>query len=542
MKKMMLILLVMLLTDHQNLMIASTDAKSLARKNTLFYADADKKMDNNKSKTKTEGDIYRWFQTYSEIVNLVEQKAFRSVDFSNFIQSSLKAAVSQVDAHSAFFGEKSYSSILESTSGEFSGIGVSIISKTPDDEVLVIVDVVQGGPAEAIGILAGDKILEINGEKLQGLSTDEVINKLKGKVGTAVKLKIIRNKKPKEFSITRDIIKDQTSICYNFKDQKIYYLKLNTFNEVSAQQMANLLKKANSGGCKGIILDLRKNSGGILDAAIDIADLFLEKDSLVVFTKDRKGRVVESYKTRKSPILKSRVPIFTLIDNFTASASEILAGCLQYHSKKKQGNGKLMVFLLGTPTFGKGSVQELIPIKNNCALKLTTMLYYLPGDKSIQAIGIKPDFEIKPKFFHEDEMKWINDLYGKETSLKNHISVKEVRSLEESGDKKVKTNQGEQKKDKGFWNKWFGSDRDNKEEDKSKQVKKVTDKKSQNWEEKQRENIAHDVQVQASVNMINLLDLAKRMDPKILNSRKSILAFLKKNHLTDDMPTLEKVE
>ena len=479
-----------------------------------------KTQKNNSPETVNNSDkeIYQWLRTLSEVVSLVKEKAFRNVDFSSFIQESLKAAVPQtIDPHSAFFSQESYKTTIESTSGEFSGIGVSIISKTPEDDALVIVDVIQSGPADKSGLKGADKILEINGEKLRGLSTDEVITKLKGKVGTEIKVKVIRNKKPFEFKIKREIIKDQTSICYYFKNQNIYYLSLKIFAETASRQISKLLKKANEGECKGIILDLRRNPGGILDSAPEIASFFIPKGSLVVITKDKTNKTIYQYHTKTNPILKSDIPIFILIDNFTASASEILAGCLRYYSEKsfseKKKDKKFMVFLVGTPSFGKGSVQEVIPISNGCALKLTTMLYYLPNDESIQAVGIKPDFIVKPKIIPSEEIKWINELYGKETSLKQHITFKEAQ----------KNNIIE-----------------NKEKENEEQAEEENKEKS--WEEKQKDSINQDVQIKACVNMINLLDLTKKYDPKQVSTRQRALNFLRKNYLTDQMVELEKIK
>lgn len=496
---------------------------------TILLADAKKQKQKSDDKKRgpyvPEKEIFQWFQTYSEVISIVEKKAFRQVDFSKFIQDSLKSAVSNVDAHSAFFSQKSYKSAIESTSGEFSGIGVSIITKGTDDEALIVVDVIQGGPSYKAGLKPGDKIVEVGGVKLKGLNADEVVGKLKGKVGTKVDVKVIRNKKPLSFTITRDIIKDQTSMCYKFVEQNVYYLSLKIFNEVAAQQVENLLVKANKGACRGIILDLRRNPGGTLESAIEMGGLFLKKGSLVVSTKDKNGKVVQTYKTNRDPVLKSDVPIFILIDNFTASASEILAGALKHHSMDKDNHKNLKVFLVGTSTFGKGSVQELIPIKNGCAIKITSMLYYLPDDSSIQAVGIHPDFPIKPKMTPEEEIKWIHDLYGKETSLKGHITAKEVDDLKKG------------KKQSGFfWSRIFGGGDDAEE----KKQKKEEQEKS--WEQKRQEALAQDVQVQASVNLINLLDLAKQLNKKMIGTREQTLTFLKKNYLSDEAAKLEEVK
>lgn len=535
-------------------------SKKSRRRSLPVTEQAGKAVAKKKTADDQEKDIFQWFQTYAEVVSLVQKKGFKTVDFSKFIQNSLKSAVANIDAHSAFFDQDSYKAALEATSGEFSGIGVSIISKTPDDDALVVVDVIQEGPADKAGLKAGDKIVEVNKEKLRGLSSDEVVNKLKGKLGSSVALKVIRNRKPLEFTVKRDIIKDQTSICYYFKNQNVYYLSLSLFTENAATQMANLLKKANDGQCNGIVLDLRRNPGGTLDSAIDMAGLFLPKGSLVVVTKDSKKRTVSRYFTKTEPLLKSDVPIFILVNNLTASAAEILAGCLAHHSRcgvqiadkksRKRTKHNLMVFVVGTSSFGKGSVQELIPIKNGCALKLTTMLYFLPQETSLQATGIQPDFTIKPKLVPVDEMKWIAEFYGKESALKNHISVKEVEELygikpskaaeKEAEDLKkaasslediVEFGENERLRDNDLMS------RGEREDGQSATIKG----KEKSWEEKRREDLALDVQVQACVNLVNIFSLARKASPELVATRQKAFECMKQRYLTDEPAQIEKI-
>jgi carboxyl-terminal processing protease len=519
-----------------------------------------KKDIKKKAEKDQERDIFQWFQTYAEVISLVQKKGFKVVDFSKFIQNSLKSAVANVDAHSAFFDQENYKSALEATSGEFSGIGVSIISKTPDDDALGIVDVIASGPADQAGIRGGDKIVEVNKEKLRGLSSDEVVNKLKGKLGTSVSLKVIRNRRPMEFVVKRDIIKDQTSICYHFKDQNVYYLSLSLFAENAAVQMSDLLKKANEGKCKGLVLDLRRNPGGTLDSAIEMAGLFLPKGSLVVVTKDSKRRVISRYYTTTDPLLKSDVPIFILVNNLTASAAEILAGCLAHHSRngvqiidekrKKITKHNLMVFIVGTSTFGKGSVQELIPIRNGCALKLTTMLYFLPNNTSLQATGIQPDFIIKPKLVPVDEIKWINEFYGKESSLKNHISVKEVEEIYGIPPSKEIDESDEFKKDtaESLENivEFDEHDRARNGNVMSRGERYLSrgfhvKHKEKSWDEKRREDLSLDVQVQACINMISFFCLARTTISESVATRLKAFQFLRQNYLTDKPTSIEKV-
>lgn len=492
----------------------------------------------------TQQDIYTWLKTYSEIVSLVEKKAFRPIDFASVIQTSLKAAAADIDAHTAFFGKESYKTAMEQTSGEFSGIGVSIITKAPDDEALGIIDVIEGGPAHKAGMQGGDKIVDVDGTKLKGLSADESIAKLKGKVGTTITLKVIRAKKPLEFKVTRDIIQDQSSQCYHFVNHKIYYLSLKMFTENAASKMEVLLRKANEGGCKGIVLDLRRNPGGILQTAIDMAALFLPKNSLVAVTKNKAREVVDKYHTRTDPILKAHVPIFILIDNFTASAAEILAGCLRHYSAKEEVGKKKaqtpLVFLIGVPTFGKGSVQEVIPVSNDCALKLTTQLYFLPDDISIQATGIQPDFSVKPRLVPTEEMKWVTEMYGKESSLKRHITVAEVTGKKEDIEKEA-----QKKSDDAsvLDDVEIGSDSAiKKETTNNSDTPEDEGEKAKKWEERMKEELGRDVQVQAAINMINMLDLAKKGDPHVVSTHAKALEFLKSHYVTDDPVVVEQVK
>ena len=470
-------------------------------------------------------DVYKWLNTASEVTAKVTQMSFKKVDFSKFFQDALRAGMASVDAHSAFI--KNYEEVVESTSGKFSGIGVSILSKSSEDETLIVTDVQETGPAYKAGLMSGDKIVEVNGKKLKGLSADEVIAEIKGPVGTKVKIKLIRKKKPLEFMVTRQVIKDQNSLCYHFKNQDIYYLSLKMFTESAARQMSDLLKKANKKQCKGIILDLRNNPGGILESGVEMASLFLDKGS-------------EAVSTKTDPVLTSDLPIFVLINNFTASAAEILAGALKHYSEKQSIEGstskrKLMVFLLGTATYGKGSVQTVMPITNGCALKLTTMVYYLPEDISIQAVGISPDFTVLPKKTMAKEQKWIDELYGKETSLKHHITKDEVEAV-------IKGTKSSYLPDEKKKNPKKAADSESSDPDSEDEDGEEDPLKGKTQEERTREEITKNVQVQSAINMITMLNMAKQCNPALVSSRQKAIAFLKANYAGDDEIELEKVK
>jgi carboxyl-terminal processing protease len=461
-------------------------------------------------------DMLVGMRILAEIIEKAEEKCYRRVNFKNFFEEALKAALPECDPHSAFFSQKAYKSTKESTSGEFSGIGISIIGKTPAEDELIITDVLEGGPSEKAGLKAGDKIVEIDGEKVRGLSSDECISKMRGKTGTKVKIKVIRDKDEKkflDFTLVRGVIKNDVSSLYHFRDQNIYYLSLRLFTEDATVKMKSLLQKANNNGCSGIILDLRRNPGGILDTAVSMASLFVPRNSLVVSTKNRSGQTVSQYHTTTPPVLTTDVPIFILIDNFTASASEILAGALRHYSDQERSNGKnpLRVFILGSTSFGKGSVQEVMPISNGCAIKLTTMLYFLPDDTSIQAKGIEPDFALSPKTLNEQELRWVKEFSGAETTLKNHIKQEEINGRKVSAHEQENKKPAEEKSDKDL-----------------------------SWQEKRLKSLHQDNEIQSAVSMISILNKAKASSPQLIASRSKSIEFLKKNILLDKEGTISK--
>jgi carboxyl-terminal processing protease len=254
---------------------------------------------------------------------------------------------------------------------------------------------------------------------------------------------------------------------------------------------------------------LRNNGGGLLNSAIDIAELFLDKNSLVATTKDRNNKVTEEYRTHKDPLASTATPIFILINPHTASSAEILAGALKVHSEKlaQQSAGKkqnkLLVFIVGTHSFGKGSVQELIPIGNDCALKLTTALYYLPNDVTVQGVGIEPDIKIEQKLPPTEQMQWVNTFYGKESALKNSI----------------KTDNKEDKKQ---------------EHKKKHHNKKLDSKKS--IQDKRKEILAQDSQIRDTITCINILNAHP------WKNRTDAIKIIKSIFITDGDLTLEEIE
>ena len=362
------------------------------------------------------------FWGIAETIHKIETKSFRTLPLTTIIEEGLRAMVNKVDAHSAFFSPRLYQDTVEFAAGQFPGIGVSIISKETTADSLMVVDTVRGGPADVGGIKSGDSIIKINGVKLRGLTSDEVINKLKGAVDTEVVVTVLRDKKPFKCTLIRKLIKDRSVYAYFFPHTQTAYIAIKSFSDSTRTHVHTFLSTALEKESNGIILDMRKNPGGVFDAAVKTAGLFLPEKSAVAHTKNNKQQTISSAATTGTPLYTGAIPIIVLTDNFTASAAEILTGCLKHHADHLN----LPIFVIGMPTFGKGSVQEIIPLLSGGAIKLTTLLYYLPNDQCVQAIGVAPDILVKPKSVPTHELKWVEELYGKETALSNHITRAEV--------------------------------------------------------------------------------------------------------------------
>jgi carboxyl-terminal processing protease len=452
-----------------------------------------------------ESTIYKWAQAIAETFHLVKDKYIESVEperLSKAIVKALNAFVGELDPHSGVLDPKTYGQMLETTQGEFFGIGIVIDgSKEPEHDALKIIDIVPSGPSDKADIRAGDKIVSVDGKTLKGLSVEEVIGKLKGKRNSKVHVKIQRNgvNELLDKTITRDTVKEQNAICYHFTSNNIFYLGLNMFTENSVKQVAELLKKCQSQNSKGLIIDLRNNSGGLLNAVVDIAGLFLDKGSLVVSAKARNNKTIDTFTTTRDPLQLNDVPIFIIVNNYTASAAEILAGALQVYSEgNKQKTNKLKVFLIGSKTWGKGSVQEVIPICNDCAIKLTIALYYLPNGQTVQSKGIEPDFTIPIRVEPNKDIQWL--FSNNESNL--HNSIKH----EHKPDKKIPD---------------------------------VKEDPEKGWQEKRQQQISKDHIV---LNTARLIEMAAMLDPKKYSTRKTILDYLRHNFIPNDSIDMTEIK
>lgn len=461
---------------------------------------------------------FEWSGVIGEVLQKCGDKHFFIKDPKKAIIKACKSYLKSLDPHSDFLDPKTYKSIVEATSGQFFGIGIVIDdTRNQEDKFLTVISTIPNGPAEKAGVMAFDKIIEIDDEKLDGISIEAATAKLKGPKGTTVKIRVLREnkKEPLVFEVTRDVVKAKTSFAFYLKDYDVYYVCLTQFSATALKQIKDILEKSVKKPYKGLIIDLRNNSGGLLNSVIDISGLFLDKNSLVVTTKDKKGLRKEECKTTQNPIANKNIPIFIMVNNYTASAAEILAGALKIHSQnaskekdpKSPATAKLQVFIVGEKTFGKGSVQEIIPISNNCAIKLTTSLYFLPNDTSIQGRGIEPDFIIEKLFPTPEKIAWFLNHYGHEKSLKH--SINPLNLNQEKNPENKSENKPEDKKD-----------------DKNKNSKnKKAEPKS--WEARIIDNLTKDNQFIETIGLINIFNLSREYFPEKTTDRETSIKYLK---------------
>ncbi len=326
---------------------------------------------------------YADLQLFAKVLNLVEQYYVETVDLKKLIYGGIKGILRELDPHTNFMPPDIYKEFESETSGEFGGIGIEM---TVQNGVLIVISPIEDTPAWKAGIQAGDKIVSIDGEPTKGMSLAEVGKKMKGKTGVKIKLGIMRDgfDKAKVFTITRGIVKIH-SVKYIDMQDGFAYVRLTSFIENSTKEMEKALKEHDKKykQSRGLIIDLRKNPGGLLDQAIQISDLFLDS-GVIVSTMGRNKKEKEVVHAKKAGTL-ANFPIVVLIDEYSASASEILAGALRDNKR---------ALIMGRRSFGKGSVQSVIKLGDGSALKLTVGRYYTPSGRSIQAEGIQPDIEL----------------------------------------------------------------------------------------------------------------------------------------------------
>lgn len=307
------------------------------------------------------------------------------VSDKKLIEAAINGMLVSLDPHSSYLDAQSFKYMNEQTKGKFGGLGIEV---TMDSGVVKVVSPIDDTPAAKAGIKAGDYITNIDGEQVMGLTLNEAVDKMRGKVGSKVKLTIRRlNEKPFDVTLKREEIKIQ-SVKSDVKDESVAYVRITSFSEDTDKMIAKAIKDAKKklkDKLVGVVIDVRNNPGGLLDQAVAVSDLFLDKGE-IVSTRSRNESDTIKY-TAKAGDIANGLPIVVLINEGSASASEIVAGALQDHHR---------AIILGEKSFGKGSVQTVIPLGNYGAMRITTARYYTPSGRSIQAKGIEPDVEVKP--------------------------------------------------------------------------------------------------------------------------------------------------
>lgn len=377
-------------------------------------------------------NIYKGIKTFNEVLDMVQKNYVDEVESSTLIQGAINGMVKSLDPHSAFMTPDLYKELEVETQGAFGGIGIEI---TILKDVLTIVSPIEDTPAFVAGLKSGDQILRIDGKSTKDITIMEAVKKLRGPKDTKVTITIMREKMPapKDIVLTRAIIQIKSVKVKYFDD--IGYIRIAAFQERTADDLNKALKDIGKklNPMKGLVLDLRNDPGGLLNQAIEVSDVFL-KSGTIVSTRGR-TKNMETKATAKDNGNELTCPIVVLVNEGTASAAEIVAGALQ-------DNGRALI--MGTQTFGKASVQTVIPLEDGSALKLTTARYYTPKGRSIQAEGIKPDIIVKymkPKE-DADNTAWWEDRI-KEKDLKGHI-----KPAKEDGTKVDEPQTQEDKEDK----------------------------------------------------------------------------------------------
>lgn len=359
-------------------------------------------------------DTYRQLNLFGDVFERVRADYVEKPDDSKLIESAINGMLQGLDPHSSYMDPKSFRDMQVQTRGEFGGLGIEV---TMEDGLIKVVAPIDDTPAAKAGVLANDIITKLDEDQVQGLTLNQAVEKMRGPVNTKIKLTIMRKgqDKPVEVSITRDIIRVR-SARWNTEGDDVGYIRLTQFNEQTTEGLkkgiAEIQSKIPENKLKGYVVDIRNNPGGLLDQAVSVSDAFLQKGE-IVSTRGRNAEETQRFSARAGDLTKGK-PIIVLINGGSASASEIVAGALQDHKRAT---------ILGTRSFGKGSVQTIIPLgSGNGALRLTTARYYTPSGKSIQAKGIVPDIEVLQDV--PDDLKARTDTKG-EASLRGHLKAQE---------------------------------------------------------------------------------------------------------------------
>ena len=399
---------------------------------------------------------------FTRVLATIEKYYVDDIKIDDIIKKSIEGLLTNLDAHSSYLDEKHFKDLKIQTEGEFGGLGITVGQK---DGALTVIAPMEGTPADKAGIKAGDIILKINKQSTLNMTIDEAVNLMRGKPGTGIELTVVREgeTKPLTISIVRDIIKIESVYSKIIENENILYVRVVNFDKNIVGDVQDAITKNKN--VKGIVLDLRNNPGGLLNQAVGLVDIFIDEGIIV----SQKGRVESEnaeYKATKSGT-NTKLPLVVLVNGGSASASEIVSGALQDHKR---------AIIIGEKTFGKGSVQAVLPVVDNEAIRLTIARYYLPSGRTIQAEGVTPDIVVYPG----DVPHKNNEQALKEKDLKKHL---------ESELKKVDDNKTDTK------------------ETKTKAKTKETTKSDK--EIVSQENLFKDLQLKSAVDAIKVLAIKK---------------------------------
>ncbi|MDU5325371.1 peptidase S41 [Campylobacter ureolyticus] len=405
---------------------------------------------------------------FTRVITTVESSYADELTFSEIINKAISGLMTNLDAHSSFLDEKAFEDTKVQTQGEFGGLGITVGMK---DGALTVISPIEGTPADKAGVKSNDVILRIDGNATLGITLEEAVSKMRGKPKTPITITIVRKGEPKPFDIKiiRDIIKVDSVYAKNIEDEDILYLRVTNFDQKVTKESAKFIKEftKNNKNAKGIILDLRNNPGGLLDQAIGLTNLFVDK-GVIVSQKGRDAKENLEYSAKKDEKITD-LPLVVLVNSGSASASEIVSGALQDLKR---------AVVIGEETFGKGSVQVILPLNEKEALKMTIARYYLPSGRTIQNKGVTPDLEVfYGKVPNDDKAFNI-----KETDLKQHLE----NELQKIDDNKTESN------------KTINLDH-NKTNTKEKDKEKIITKK----------DLYDDMQLKTAVDTIKVLNLTK---------------------------------
>ena len=368
-------------------------------------------------------ETYKQLNLFGDVFQRVQEQYVEEVTDKELIESAISGMLQSLDPHSSYLSVESYEDMQVKTKGTFGGLGIEI---TMEDGFVKVVSPIDDTPAALAGMQSGDLIIAVNGESLRGLSINEAVSQLRGPIGSKIKITVVRNEEePFELEIKRDIIKI-TSVKHNVINN-VGYIRLTTFSDTTTEGLKTAVEKIQKeigDNFLGLILDLRNNPGGLLNQSISVSDAFLNQGE-IVSTKGRKKDDASRVFAKKGDIINGK-PLVVLINSGSASASEIVAGALKDHSR---------AIIIGTRSFGKGSVQSIIPLAGNGAMRLTTARYYTPSGISIQAKGIQPDIIVEAGITEANKDKKKN---RREENLRGALDNKNKKSKDENPEPKIK--------------------------------------------------------------------------------------------------------